>query len=220
MRAPALFPAPAPSDAPLQSSVPFTNVPDLSTVFTQGAAALSSPQSSGLKAIATSSIQDTINSKLSSNPKYLESPFSVGSLPDKTYALWINRQVTHALPVAIAWLANNDAHQPFAFTVTSSPLYTPPQRFPSNIPSRPLYFPPTILHLFITFFVAVTLATVPCLAVRAVVSDRVVQTKHVLAGALRRVLPLQYCASHARWQSWVFHRLCTGSPIGSWTPPA
>jgi hypothetical protein len=103
-------------------------------------------------------------------------------LPDQSYTLWINRQVTHALPVAIAWLANNDMQQPFSFTVSSFPLSSEQTRAPANNDDSPKYFPSTFLHVFITLLVAVSLTTVPCLSIRAVVSDRAVQTKHVLAG--------------------------------------
>ncbi len=153
-------------------------------MYVQGTAPLDSLEKSGLKPTPTSSVQDTINANLANDKKYMESPFSVSMLPDQSYVLWINRQITHALPVAIAWLANNDKMQPFAFTVSSFPLpspYNPPPR-PKDDAPKTTYFPPLILHMFITFLVALSLVTVPCLAVRAVVSDRAVQTKHVLAG--------------------------------------
>ena len=165
--------------------MPFANPPALSTVFVQGMSPLKPPQTSSLNPTTSSGIQDSINAKLASNRRYLESPFSVSMLPDNSYALWINRQVTHALPVAIAWLANNDGQQPFAFTVSSFPLPTPSQYTPvTPTGDSPTYYsiPASELHAFITFFVAVSLATVPCLAIRAVVTDRSVQMKHVLAG--------------------------------------
>ena len=104
-------------------------------------------------------------------------------LPDQSYALWINRQVTHSLPVAIAWLANNDIRQPFAFTVFSTPLQDPPRQSPlSPADQQPRSLPKALLHIFMTFLVAIALATVPCLSIRAVVADRTVQTKHLLSG--------------------------------------
>lgn len=150
-------------------------------MFVQGNVPLATQGSSDFIPRLTSSIQDTINVNLGRDRKYMESPFSVSMLPDLTYALWINRQVTHVLPVAIAWLANNDVQQPFVFTVSSFPLSSPLPS-PSTPASSPQYFAPGFLHIFITFFVAVSLSTVPCLSIRAVVSDRAVQTKHVLAG--------------------------------------
>jgi hypothetical protein len=204
-------------NALFQSDVPFANPPSLTTVFTQGAAPLGFKQISGLTPTATSSIQDSINSKLATNEKYLESPFSVSILPDMSYALWINRQVTHALPVAIAWLANNDVQQQFAFHVTSSPLYNPPQIFPPNTHIGPRYFEPYILHIFMSFFVAVALSTVPCLAIRAVVTDRCVQTKHVLAGTPAVFVTLQRHSPPLILQSWGYHPPCTGSQTGCLT---
>ena len=127
-------------------------------------------------------IQDAINFELAKNRKYLESPFSVEMLPDGSYALWVNRQVTHTLPVAIAWLANNDVKQPFAFTVSSTPLQDPPESPVSPASKGPLSIPKSSLHIYMTFLVAVTLSTVPCLSIRAVVADRTVQTKHLLSG--------------------------------------
>ena len=150
-------------------------------MFVQGKAPLTEQGSSGLIPKVTSSIQHSINDNLGRDRKYMESPFSVSMLPDGTYALWINRQVTHALPVAIAWLANNDKDQLFVFTVSSFPLSSPLPT-PSTPEDSPKYFAPGILHVFITFLVAVSLSTVPCLSIRAIVSDRAVQTKHVLAG--------------------------------------
>jgi hypothetical protein len=164
-------------------------------MYVQGTAPLDTQEKSGLRPTSTSSVQDAINANLASDKKYMESPFSVSMLPDQSYVLWINRQITHALPVAIAWLANNDKMQPFAFTVSSFPLPSPYQPPPRPI-AETTYFTPLILHMFITFLVAVSLVTVPCLAVRAVVSDRAVQTKHVLAGLSQfKILlaVLQFC---------------------------
>jgi len=84
--------------------------------------------------------------------------------------------------VAIAWLANNDVKQPFAFTVSSTPLQDPPESSVSPASKGPLSIPKSSLHIYMTFLVAVTLSTVPCLSIRAVVADRTVQTKHLLSG--------------------------------------
>jgi hypothetical protein len=167
-------------------------------VFVQGSSPLGAQQDSGLTPTVKPNIQDAINFELAKNRKYLESPFSVGMLSDRSYALWVNRQVTHSLPVAIAWLANNDAQQPFAFTVSSTPLQDPPRDSPVSPASKePLSISKYLLHIYMTFLVAVTLSTVPCLSIRAVVADRTVQTKHLLSGTFT----LKVCSRIRFWCS-------------------
>ena len=208
--------------------MPFANPPALSTVFFQGSNPFGIQDNSGLNPTSTSGIQDAINAKLLNNKRYLESPFSVSVLPDKSYALWINRQVTHALPVAVAWLANNDAAQPFSFTVTSFPLPTPSARTPSApVGTRTALFDAFALHVLITFFVSVSLATVPCLAIRAVVTDRCAQTKHVLEGSTvpqyQRTTPPRTCQTHLPHisaQSWVYRHPSIGLQTGCLMPLA
>ncbi len=204
------------ADHYLQLDVPFANPASLSTVFVQGSSPLGSQQDSGLTSTVKPNIQDAINFELAKNRKYLESPFSVGMLPDGSYALWINRQVAHTLPVAIAWLANNDARQPFAFTVSSAPLQDPPRDSPVSPASKePLSIPNFLLHIYMTFLVAVTLSTVPCLSIRAVVADRTVQTKHLLSGTFtpkyvqETVFLVQFCE-----QLWASLHPCTGLQTG------
>jgi ATP-binding cassette subfamily A (ABC1) protein 3 len=120
---------------------------------------------------STTSLIETLNAK-NANPQSnsnMESAFSFDATLGK-YGLYINRQYTHAVPVALNYLASNfqqAGKQPVSFTLFSAPL-------PFRIDLPP---PDVTIFLLITML---AFAFAPGFVVSKAVTERVSKARHLL----------------------------------------
>jgi ATP-binding cassette subfamily A (ABC1) protein 3 len=169
--------------SPVTSSYPFLQMtpsialfdrdgPAVSTIYNTGSGVAGTPSLTVKQQSSTAELIATLNAK-NSNPSSdsnMESAFSFDITSSK-YGIYVNRQYTHALPVALNYLASN-AQPPsgkpaITFTLFSAPL-------PFKV--REVAQGTSTFLLFVVF----ALSFIPGYVVSKAVTERVSKARHLL----------------------------------------